>query len=130
MEQELPFKNEKEATLDVECLSCGTKKTLTGQESIDEWTAHLKQHDEVGSTLDERGKRYGRWKDNAEVSQAIKRSIRTQQGYASLPEPSKEALSMICQKIARIINGDPTYQDNWIDIAGYATLEVQRLQGQ
>lgn len=29
---------------------------------------------------------------------------------------------MICNKIARAVNGDPQYFDNWRDIAGYATL--------
>jgi hypothetical protein len=34
---------------------------------------------------------------------------------------------MIQHKIARILNGDPTYTDNWHDIAGYATLVEQHL---
>ena len=29
---------------------------------------------------------------------------------------------MICNKIARAVNGDPQYFDNYRDIAGYATL--------
>jgi hypothetical protein len=39
-----------------------------------------------------------------------------------------EALDMIAHKIARILNGDPNYADNWIDIAGYATLVANRLE--
>ena len=35
---------------------------------------------------------------------------------------------MISHKIARIMNGDPNYADNWIDIAGYATLVANRLE--
>jgi len=34
----------------------------------------------------------------------------------------QEALANICQKIARIITGNPNHADNWHDIAGYATL--------
>lgn len=39
-----------------------------------------------------------------------------------------EALEMIAHKIARICNGDPNYADNWVDIAGYATLVANRLE--
>jgi len=38
---------------------------------------------------------------------------------------------MILHKIARILNGDPEYSDNWHDIAGYATLiEVALIKEQ
>ena len=37
------------------------------------------------------------------------------------------ALDMICNKMARIVNGDPSYIDNWHDISGYATLVEQEL---
>ena len=42
----------------------------------------------------------------------------------------KEALFMIAHKIGRIINGDPDYADSWIDIAGYAKLVGDRLNGE
>ena len=29
---------------------------------------------------------------------------------------------MICNKMARIVNGDPNYIENWHDISGYSTL--------
>jgi hypothetical protein len=32
-------------------------------------------------------------------------------------------------KVSRIVNGDPNHIDSWIDIAGYATLVADRLQG-
>ena len=35
---------------------------------------------------------------------------------------------MICHKLGRIINGDPNYDDSWLDIAGYAQLIVNRLR--
>jgi hypothetical protein len=40
-----------------------------------------------------------------------------------------EALDMIFHKIGRILNGDPNYADSWIDIAGYAKLVADRLEG-
>jgi hypothetical protein len=39
-----------------------------------------------------------------------------------------EALDMICSKISRIVNGDPDYDDSWVDIAGYAQLIVNSLK--
>ena len=35
---------------------------------------------------------------------------------------------MIASKIARIVNGDPDYADNWHDIAGYARLVEKELE--
>jgi hypothetical protein len=40
-----------------------------------------------------------------------------------------EAMDMIFHKIGRILNGDPNYADSWIDIAGYAKLVADRLEG-
>ena len=41
----------------------------------------------------------------------------------------REALFMIAHKIGRIVNGDPWYADSWVDIAGYAKLVADRLEG-
>jgi hypothetical protein len=38
-------------------------------------------------------------------------------------------MEMICHKMARIMNGDPNYSDSWHDIAGYAKLVADRLEG-
>jgi hypothetical protein len=40
-----------------------------------------------------------------------------------------EALEMIVHKIGRIVNGNPDVVDHWVDIAGYAKLVSDRLQG-
>lgn len=50
-------------------------------------------------------------------------------GWNNLTASQKEALDMIQHKIGRILNGDPTYDDNWKDIAGYATLVAEELNG-
>lgn len=87
--------------------------------------------DNVDSVLDERGARYGKFIGHATVAQDLKQVI-----HSALVERSKhlaadqqEALEMICHKIARIVNGDPNYSDSWIDIAGYAKLVADRLDG-
>ena len=36
---------------------------------------------------------------------------------------------MIAHKIGRILNGDPNYADSWVDIAGYAQLVANELEG-
>jgi hypothetical protein len=36
---------------------------------------------------------------------------------------------MIASKIARIVVGDYDHIDSWVDIAGYAKLVADRLQG-
>lgn len=46
-----------------------------------------------------------------------------------LQPDQQEALDMICHKIGRILNGDPDYADSWHDIAGYAQLVADRLNG-
>lgn len=41
----------------------------------------------------------------------------------------KEALDMIAVKLSRICTGDPTYLDNWDDIAGYAACVTKYFRG-
>jgi hypothetical protein len=85
----------------------------------------------ITEILDERGKRYGTFVGHAEVSQQLKivMSDALVQRGKDLTHDQSEALGMIAHKIARIINGDPNYADSWIDIAGYAQLVADRLQG-
>jgi hypothetical protein len=40
-----------------------------------------------------------------------------------------QALDMIASKMSRIVNGNPNLRDSWLDIAGYAMLVADRLQG-
>ena len=76
----------------------------------------------IENTLAERGDRYGTFADNASVSQYLKGVIEEHHKWDSLKYYQKEALTIIMQKVSRILNGDPDYTDNWHDIAGYATL--------
>ena len=82
----------------------------------------------VTETLAQRGTRYGDYSDNASVSQSLKAWLWAQRGWNNLSHDKKETLEMIAQKIARILNGDPEYADNWHDIAGYAALTEQRCK--
>lgn len=86
--------------------------------------------DVVEQLITERGSRYGKFKDGAEIMQELKDVMREVDGWHNLTPSQREALDMIQHKIGRILNGDPTYDDSWKDIAGYATLIVNELNGE
>ena len=79
----------------------------------------------LAEILNERGCRYGEFKDHAKVTQELKKII--QRYDEKLSDSQMEALEMIMHKIGRILNGDPDYDDSWIDISGYATLIANEL---
>lgn len=81
---------------------------------------------DIKEVLKERGKRYGEFIDHARISQDLKTHLIVG-NWASLQDDQRECLEMIAHKIARILNGDPNYEDSWRDIAGYATLVADRL---
>lgn len=85
--------------------------------------------DAVGSLLEQRGSRYGNYSGLAAIAQELKEVMHTLATWQELPPVMQESLDLIASKIARILNGDPTYVDNWDDIAGYATLVSERLKG-
>lgn len=81
----------------------------------------------LSDILEDRGKRYGDFIDQAAISQHLKQSMACP-GWYELSCDQKEALEIIAHKIARILNGDPNYADSWVDIAGYAKLVADRLE--
>lgn len=76
----------------------------------------------VKDTLDERGKTYGIYTNVAGTSQSLKDVLCCGAAYDTMEPAMKESLDMICNKIARIVNGNPYYRDSWHDIMGYAAL--------
>lgn len=86
----------------------------------------------VNEVLKERGNRYGDFATHANITMALKLCIHQHiKDYAKedvITADMVEALDMICHKIGRIVNGDPTYADSWVDIAGYAKLVSDRLE--
>jgi hypothetical protein len=85
----------------------------------------------VDAVLAERGSRYGKFTGHADVTQKLKHAafLHAANHGVNLSADQREALDMICHKIGRIVNGDPNYSDSWIDIAGYAKLVADRLEG-
>jgi len=92
----------------------------------------MSKPDQVTKVLEERGARYGKFRDHATVTTSLKDVIRGHRQLHrldKLADDQQEALDMICHKIGRIVNGDPNYADSWVDIAGYAMLVADRLEG-
>lgn len=85
--------------------------------------------DTITATLTERGKRYGTFVGHAKITQDLKTVMHIHPGWIKLADDQKESLEMVAHKIGRILNGDPDYDDSWVDIAGYAKLVADRLQG-
>lgn len=84
---------------------------------------------DINSTLNERGGRYGRFRDNAYVTEQLMTHLMYRRSWTKMEPVQREAMRMICHKIARIVCGDPFYDDSWRDIAGYAQLVVEYLDG-
>lgn len=93
--------------------------------------------DSVAATLAQRGSRYGDFTDHARLCQALMLEMQefkpegTPAGgltkWEKLSPVQRQALTVIADKIARILSGDPNYDDNWHDIQGYAKLVEDRL---
>ena len=76
----------------------------------------------VEETLTQRKSQYGEYSEQAKLSQTLKDVFRLNEGYKRLNPAQRESIDMICNKLARIINGNPNIADSWHDIAGYAEL--------
>jgi hypothetical protein len=81
----------------------------------------------IQDTLNERGSRYGDFSVHARIAQALQDDMRCTEGWERLNDSQRQALTVIADKIARILSGDPDYADNWHDIQGYARLVEERL---
>jgi hypothetical protein len=86
---------------------------------------------DVDQVLDSRAKDYGKFIEGAEIMQILKRLVHNyiEARGTPLAFDQREAIDMIIHKLGRIINGNPDKVDHWVDIAGYATLVADRLQG-
>jgi hypothetical protein len=83
---------------------------------------------EVKKILNEREKTYGQYQVVSKISQDVKKVIRNSPNYPLMPDYMKESLDLIANKLARILNGDPLYDDSWRDISGYCTLVLMEIE--
>jgi len=81
----------------------------------------------MNGILKDRGGLYGDFNQLAKISQELKAVMKPTMDKA---DPAvKEALEMICHKMARIANGEEGWKviDNFDDIAGYSKLASDHL---
>jgi hypothetical protein len=107
------------------------KLNETGNSQEQEQTGIEMYEDEVDATLDARAVEYGKFIEGAEVIQMLKRVVQNALNNRdkTLAHDQAEAMDMIIHKIGRIVNGNPDVVDHWLDIAGYAKLVADRLEG-
>lgn len=82
---------------------------------------------EIQRILADREETHGRFTETALITQNLKRGMRTPV-VTHFNDVQREALDMICSKLARIVSGNPNEPDHWQDIAGYALLVVETLE--
>jgi hypothetical protein len=108
------------------------KKMVHAQrEEVKETVAGWKYEPEIDEVLTARHNNYGSFYDLSTVAQSFKNVMMShlRQHDKHLIVDQQEALELIFTKVARILNGNPDNVDSWTDIAGYAKLVADRLQG-
>ena len=82
----------------------------------------------IPDVLKDRQVTHGDYTDSARISQTLKRVIseelihRMERQQPPLTYIQKESLDMMMLKIGRIIAGESSFADHWIDISGYAEI--------
>ncbi len=85
---------------------------------------------DVTETLEQRENRYGEYKDVSTTSQWLKDIMHAGDSWNAMEPYMQESLDLIANKLARIVNGDPFYDDSWHDVGGYAKLvEIELAKG-
>lgn len=86
---------------------------------------------EVDAVLGARADQYGSFMQSAETAIKIKGAVHNAiaRNDAHLFPDQILALDMIAVKLSRIVNGNASHRDSWLDIAGYAKLVADRLGG-
>lgn len=77
---------------------------------------------EVNNLLSEREKTHGQFIEVSQIAQNLKSIIRWGRNWNDLTSTQKEALDMICNKMGRLLSGNPRFEDHSDDIVGYAVL--------
>lgn len=83
---------------------------------------------DIQEILNERQKTHGDFIIHSANSQSLKQVMMRSNGWHKLSQSQREALDMICHKIARILSGNPNHIDHWKDIEGYAALVSTKLE--
>ena len=85
---------------------------------------------DITETLGQREGRYGEYVNVAATAQQLKETLRSGDSWGIMEAYMQESLDLIANKLARIVNGDPFYDDSWHDVGGYAKLvEIELNKG-
>lgn len=84
---------------------------------------------DIQDTIKERGGTHGSYYEQSETADTIKQVFSVPDNHQHISHDMRESLDHIAVKISRILHGDPNHADHWRDIAGYAMLIVNRLEG-
>ncbi len=99
------------------------KPVLLGVEKVDALEAELAAG--VDQVIASREKTHGSYANTARVAQTLKRILRAETAnYETLTFRQRESLDHICTKLARIVSGDASEPDHWLDIQGYAKIAI------
>lgn len=101
----------------------------TAEEKIE--PKHEPEVNVVDKVLDARADQYGSFMQGADIAVRIKGIMHNaiaRKDMHLFPDQLL-ALDMIAVKISRIVNGNASHRDSWLDIAGYAKLVADRLGG-
>ena len=83
----------------------------------------------VADILVQRRGTHGDFSTNAAVTQGIMRLLATGPSWNLLSDVHVEGLHMIAHKMTRVVCGDPSEPDHFLDVSGYARLVVKHLGG-
>jgi hypothetical protein len=78
----------------------------------------------VNEILQEREKTHGSYKDNAALGMALIKLLIEDKNWNNITPEAQLALLYIQGKISRVLSSSDSNTDNWVDIAGYATLRI------
>lgn len=81
---------------------------------------------DVKDILNERKKTHGDFTDNADIAQRLEDVIRSGRHWDKRTNVEKEAIGVICSKLARWVSAEYFHNDNPVDIAGYSVLVSDR----
>lgn len=84
--------------------------------------AEVKKSDSIDAILEERNSTHGDWRTQAAVQQHILDALQSGPAWAIMTSGQKCAVNAIAIKLARVVSGNPSTDDHWDDIAGYAKL--------
>jgi len=84
---------------------------------------------DIEKILAEREKTHGDFTEHSAISQGLKRALFANPKAAALSDVKREALELVCHKLARIVAGDSNHVDSYVDICGYITLALREVEG-